>query len=223
MPALTNPKHEAFCRAYVSGKTAGNASASYRLAFGKRSKGERVCAARLLQRDNIRSRIAELQANVAKIEATALEIAAEELGITKTRILKELAKIAFGNMDDYTVVTGEGDIALDMSRVDRDKMSNVQEVTIDHYTEGRGEAARQVKKIKFKLYDKQTALGMLGKHFALFVDVIKNPDIADVVRKMVDAPPPETREQWLARRTKELAVDAKVPASKPGKAAKRSK
>lgn len=222
MPALTNPKHEAFCRAYVSGKTAGNASGSYRLAFGRKASGDRVAGSRLLQRVNIRGRIAELQANVAKIEATALDLAAEELGITKVRILKELAKIAFGNMDDYTRVDANGDVVLDMSRVDRDKMSNVQEVTIDRYTEGRGEAARDVKKTKFKLYDKQTALGMLGKHFALFVDVVKNPDTADLVRKMVDAPPPETREQWEARRNRELA-DAKVPPTKPGKAAKRSK
>lgn len=219
MPALSNPKQEAFCRAYVSGATAGNATQAYKAAYGK---PDRKSAARCLRRDDIRRRIAELQANVANIENRALDLAAEELGITKARILKELAKIAFGNMDDYTRVDGNGDVVLDMSRVDREKMSNVQEVTIDRYSEGRGEARREVKKTKFKLYDKQTALGMLGKHFALFVDVVKNPDTVDLVRRMVDAPPPETREQWEARRNRELADD-KTPPAKPGKAAKRSK
>lgn len=218
MPALSNPKQEAFCRAYVSGKAAGNATQAYRVAYGKEN---RSAAGKLLRRDHISRRCGELQANVAKIEATAMEIAAQELGITKTRILKELAKIGFGNMDDYTRVTDNGDIEVDMSRVDRDKMSNVQEVTIDSYQEGRGEARRTVKKVKFRLYDKQTALHMLGKHFALFVDVVKNPDVAEVMKQLVDRPPPETREQWVARRNKELAAEAVI--SKPAKVAKRTK
>lgn len=223
MPALTNPRHEAFCQAYIRGKTAGKGMDSYLAAgFTCTRKAAAVAANRMLRNANICSRLAELQAQVARIESEALDIAIAETGITKTRILKELAKIAFGNMDDYTRVNADGDIVLDMSRIDREKMSNIQEVTIDRYTEGRGESAQSVKKVRFKLYDKQTALQLLGRHLALFVDVVRNPDVAEVVKKFVDAPPPETFEQWEARRNKELAP-APMPTSKPEKAAKRSK
>ncbi len=43
-------------------------------------------------------------------------------------------------------------------------------VTVDECTEGRGEDARQVKRIKIKLFDKRAALVDLGRHLGLFKD-----------------------------------------------------
>jgi phage terminase small subunit len=218
MPALKNPKHEAFCRAYVSGKTAGNATASHKAVGYKPSRRN---ASALLQRQDISGRVAELQARVARIEEEATEKAAAELGITKARVLSELAKIGFSNMLDYIRITGAGDAYVDLSALDRDKAACIQEVMVDSYDEGRGDSARTVKRIKFRLCDKRGALVDIGRHFGMFVDVVKNPDVAEVMKKFVDAPPPETREQWLARRNKELAV--KAPTSAPAKAVQRRK
>lgn len=59
---LPNPKHEAFAAYYVSGKTRGNASASY-IKAGYKSRGAAAYAAasRLLRRPEIRARIRELR------------------------------------------------------------------------------------------------------------------------------------------------------------------
>ena len=67
MPTLRNPRHEAFCQAFV---TSGNASAAYRES-GANGKNADVQAAKLVVRGSIRERIAELKAEAgAKAEFT---------------------------------------------------------------------------------------------------------------------------------------------------------
>lgn len=202
MPALSNPKHEAFCQAFVRGKTAGNATASYKAAG---FRGDRREASKLRHVPDIARRVAELQAQVSEIEAKATEKAVTRLGISKERVLGELAKLGFSNMLDYIRVTDDGDPIVDFSRLDRDSAAAVQEVVVDSYEEGRGEDARTVKRVRFKLAEKRGALVDLGKHLGLFVDVVKTPDIADALRAFVDKPPAETYEQWQERRKRELA------------------
>jgi len=48
-------------------------------------------------------------------------------------------------------------------------------VTIEHYVDGRGEDARKVKRIRFRLADKLAALLALGKHLDIF-----NPERREV-------------------------------------------
>jgi len=43
-------------------------------------------------------------------------------------------------------------------------------VTVKDYVEGRGEDAREVKRVRFKLADKRAALVDLGRHLGMFVD-----------------------------------------------------
>ena len=112
MPQGNNPRWEQFCQAYVHGPKAGNATASYRAAFGK---PDRKGAARCLQRANICQRISELQAQTAEIEAAATAAALEKLKITKETVLAELAKIGFCNMLDYLRITDNGDVIVDLS------------------------------------------------------------------------------------------------------------
>ncbi len=44
----------------------------------------------------------------------------------------------------------------------------LQEVTVEDFTEGRGEDKRDVRRVKFKLYDKRAALVDLGRHLGMF-------------------------------------------------------
>jgi phage terminase small subunit len=222
MPALTNPRHEAFCRAYVRGRTAGNAAASYASVFGGKAsdKNLRKSASRLSHRADISQRCAELVAAVARIEEEATEKAAAEAGITKARILNELAKLGFSNMFDYIRVNANGDATVDLSALDRDKASAIQYVEVETYVDGRGDDANIVKRIKFRLADKHAPLVSMGKHFAMFVDVVKNPEGEQKPMKAVDLPPPETMEQWVARRQKELAAVAVVTKEEASAAAK---
>src|SRR5208283_714778 len=82
----------------------------------------------------------------------------------------ELAKIGFANMQDYMGSTPGGGPYLDFSKLTRDQAAALAEVTVDDFVDGRGENARAVKRVKFKLHDKRAALVDLGGHLGMFQD-----------------------------------------------------
>lgn len=88
--------------------------------------------------------------------------------ISATEVLLELKKVGFANMQDYLVVGEDGLPRLDWSKLTREQAASLAEVTVDTYTEGGGEDAREVKKVKFKLADKLSALDKLARHLGLF-------------------------------------------------------
>ena len=155
MPLLKNARHEAFARAIVEGSS-GRAAYG---AAGYRAKGAvaDAAASRLLGNVKVSARIAELKG-----------VAAQASTVEATRVLTELAKLAFANMLDYMRVGPGGDPVLDFSKLTRDQAAALVEVTVEDYLDGRGEDARQVRKVKFKLADKRGALVDLGKHLGLF-------------------------------------------------------
>lgn len=153
MPTLSNPKHELFAQELAKGKTADEA---YQLAGYKPNRGN---AATLKANQNISDRVAEI-----------LERAATRVEITQAKVLEELAKIGFSNMLDYVTVGSDGDPYVDMSALTRDKAAAIQQVVVEDFKDGRGETARDVRKITFKLADKRAALVDIGKHLGMFVD-----------------------------------------------------
>lgn len=90
--------------------------------------------------------------------------------LTGDMVIEEMRKIGFANMQDYMSSTSEGDPFLDFSTLTREQAAALQEVTVEDYTEGRGEDARDIKRVRFKLADKRAALSDLGRHFKLWVD-----------------------------------------------------
>lgn len=153
MPPLDNPKRERFCREYVKDL---NATQAY-IRAGYNAKNADANATRLMGNDGIAARIAELQEKVA-----------QKLELTQERIVRELASLGFANMGDYVTVVGDGNVVNDFSDMTPEKWAAVQEITVDEYTEGGGEEARNVKRVKFKLADKRTALVDLGKHLGMW-------------------------------------------------------
>lgn len=93
--------------------------------------------------------------------------------ITQDMVLKELALLGFSNMQDYMKAGPDGDPYLDFSNLSRDQAAALTEVTVEDYTDGRGEDARDVKRIKFKLADKRAALVDIGKHLGMFPTTAK--------------------------------------------------
>jgi hypothetical protein len=87
--------------------------------------------------------------------------------------MPEMAKIAFANMGDYMRVGPDGDPVLDFSRLARDQMAALVEVTVDDFKSGRGEDARDVRRVRFKLADKRQALVDIGKCLGLFKDKVE--------------------------------------------------
>jgi phage terminase small subunit len=51
-----------------------------------------------------------------------------------------------------------------------DQLRALQEITVEDYLDGQGQNARQVRRTKFKLADKQGAIERLNKMFGWIVD-----------------------------------------------------
>lgn len=144
-----NPKQARFVAEYLIDLNATQAA----IRSGYSESTARAIGAENLTKPAISAAIAEAKAKMAS-----------KLEITAERVLRELALIGFANMGDYVGQDG----IVDFSALDKDKWAAVSEVTIDHYTDGRTEDARDVKRVKFKLSDKRAALVDLGKHLNLF-------------------------------------------------------
>jgi hypothetical protein len=77
-----------------------------------------------------------------------------------------------------------GDPVLDFSGLTHDQGAVLHEVTVDTYVEGRGDEAREVKRVRFKLCDKLGALRDLGRHHKLFTDR-KELDVGETLESLI--------------------------------------
>lgn len=139
-----------------------------------------------------------IQSAIAKGEAEL----AERTKITQDKVMKELEKIGFSNMLDYVTITDGGDPVTDFSALTRDQAAAISEIVVEEYTEGRGEDARNVKRTKFKLSDKRSALVDMGKHLGMFKD------------HLVHSNDPENPLTDTASNSKKLAALAKLKKAK---------
>ncbi len=131
--------------------------AAIRAGYSKRTA--QPCSARLLSNAIVADAVAAAQAErIARVEIEA------------DAVIRELAKIGFANMLDYITIGKDGDAYVDLSKLTREQAAAIGEITVEDFIDGRGEDARAVRKIKFKLADKRGALVDLGRHFALFTD-----------------------------------------------------
>ena len=151
MPVLNNARHERFCLELLAGKTADKA---YALAG---YKPNRKNASRLRTKEDISARLAELA-----------EAAAQGAVMTANEVLVELSKIGRANMLDYMRTGPDGDPVFDLGKITRNQAAALIQVTVEDFIDGRGEDAREVRRITFKLADKRAALVELGKHHKLF-------------------------------------------------------
>lgn len=151
MPILQNAKHEKFAQELAKLKTqdAAYAAAGY--------KPNASHASRLARDGKVAARVSELVA-----------VGARKAEIEVADVLRELAKIGFANMLDYSRVTEDGEPIVDLSAMTRDQAAAVQQFTVEDFKDGRGEQARDVRKVTFKLYDKRAALVDIGNHLGMF-------------------------------------------------------
>lgn len=157
MPVLPNARRELFAQELAKGTPQAEA---YEKAGYKRDKSN---ACTWAAKPEIVARVAEL-----------LKEAADKNGVTIERIVAELAKIGFANMADYMKVGSDGDPYLDFGALTRDQAAALQEVTVEDFKDGRGEDARDVRRVKFKLADKRAALVDLGRHLGMFKDKVEH-------------------------------------------------
>jgi phage terminase small subunit len=95
---------------------------------------------------------------------------AEESGMLADRVVAEWSAVGFADMGDYLAFNADGEALLDFGRMPPGATRAIAEITQDEYTEGRGEAARRVRRTRFKLHSKLAALDSLARHLGMFVE-----------------------------------------------------
>lgn len=188
------PKQRRFVEEYLIDLNATQAA----IRAGYAANAAKVTASRLLTKANIGELLAELQAKRS-----------ERTEITADRVLSELAKIGFANMADYMRVGLNGDPCLDFGNLTRDQAAALVEVTVEDFVDGRGDDARDVRRVKFKLADKRAALVDIGRHLGMFVDVNLN------INASID--PAELPDHELARIASSGSERAAEKAQRPSK------
>ena len=163
MAPLVNHKHEKFARLIAEGIGRPDA---YEQAGYRRDNGN---AQNMATKPHIVARVAELRGQVA-----------DRLMIDRSRVLEEVARIAFHNVADYVTVNEDDTVSIDLSAINRDHAAAIQELTaVSHYDKH----GTRTTEIKLKLAPKLPALDSLGKHLGLWVtrhEVGKPGDFANL-------------------------------------------
>ena len=110
---------------------------------------------------------------VQQIIASLVAKKAEKIDLSSDRILKEIGRCAYSNMEDYTRLDERGDLVVDLSKLTREQAAAIQDFTVDT-TGGRGDGVRKlVWRTRIKLADKIRALELLGKYRRLFIEQVE--------------------------------------------------
>ena len=163
MPILKDPRRELFCQELAKGTVTAQAY----VRAGYKDNAQNAHTAR--NRKEIVDRVNELLEQRSRREIVAEERAITKLAITKEAVLGELAKLAFANMSDYMKVGEDGQPVLNFKDLTRDQAAALCEITVEEFKDGRSDK-REVRRVKFKLADKQKSLEALGKHLGLFIE-----------------------------------------------------
>lgn len=147
-----NAAQQAFVREYLICRNASEAA--LKAGYSPKTAGSQ--GHRLLKN-------AEVAAAIAKAEEKAEERAEKTLD----DVIAELTRVAFSGMSKFITITPEGDPMIDLSGCTPADLDLLAEATIEDFTEGRGDKARDVRRIKIKPLDRMNALVTLGKHLGL--------------------------------------------------------
>jgi phage terminase small subunit len=146
--AKLTAKQEAFVREYLIDLNA--TQAAVRAGYSAKTANEQ--GARLLANVSVRSAVADAQKKRS-----------DRTEITQDRVLKEIARVAFGDPRDV-MTWGPGGVTLkDSATLTDDQAMQVSEVSETIGATGGGS-------LKLKKHDKVKALELLGRHLGMFTD-----------------------------------------------------
>lgn len=171
MAGKLTPKQQAFVREYLVDL---NASAAARRAGYSAKTADRT-GHENLKKPEIATAIAEAQ-----------EARSRRTQVTADRVVEELAKVGFSNLLDFFRITPGGEPYVDLSAVTREQAAVLAELQVDDFLEGRGEDAREVRRVKVKLHDKLKALEQLARHLGMFTDKVDVTSGGEPLRVLVE-------------------------------------
>ena len=108
------------------------------------------------------------QPAVAAAIERAMRARARRTRISADAVLTELAAVAFADMGDYMVLGEDGALRFDFSALPEGATKAVAEVTQEEFNARHAGETRTVRRTRFKLHSKLTALQRLGQHLGLF-------------------------------------------------------
>lgn len=141
------PKQERFVQEYLDGCECHQAA--IRAGYTKKTAQEQ--SSRLLS-----------NVVVSKTIAKGKQALAEKAGVMAKKVVAEMARIGFANMQDYLDLSDPENPTIDLSKITPEQASVIAETRVER----RGLQRR----VTIKLHDKLNALVNLGKHLGLFND-----------------------------------------------------
>jgi phage terminase small subunit len=168
-------KEEAFVRSYVR---TGSQTQAYLDAGARENpnarRGSRHAASthsrKFMRRPAVRRALEEWRAEVRE----KYEIAAE-------KVIAEMARIAFANLQDYAIIDADGQCSINLNEATRDELGGVAVVEIEERTVGTEEPVT-VRTSRIKFHDKLKALEGLARHLGLFEDGPRTPPALSPMR-----------------------------------------
>ena len=166
------PKQEAFCQSYARYSNATRAARE----AGYSQKTAHSIGHELLTKPEIMELVETIrQARFREHHASADEV------------LAELGKLSRSNLGDVLHITPQGEPYVDLSEATPEFLACLSEAVIEDYMDGRGDDAREVRRVKIKLHSKLDALKALAKHHGLLVDRHEVTLNGDFTGKMAQA------------------------------------
>ena len=170
--AKLSDKQELFCLEYL--KDLNATQAAIRAKYSVKTAGH--IGLENLQKPGIQSRLQQLNGKRLK-----------NVGLQGEDVLKELQKIAFSDVTDYTEVAEGGEV----TAIPLNEIKNTQAVkkikSHRRITESKdGEKLFVDDNFEIELWDKPKALDALGRHFKLFTDKIEI-DASDALSELLKA------------------------------------
>lgn len=156
--AKLTQKQILFCKEYLIDKNA--TQAAIRAGYSKKT-------AKSIGQENL------TKPDIQEMIRKDIEAQVKRTEIDADKVLQEIAKLAFSNMEDYITINGEGEAFIDLSGLTRDQAACISEITSDTYfdtslADKNNKKGKRVKKVKLKLVDKKSNLDMLMKYLNLY-------------------------------------------------------
>ncbi len=148
-PDILNDQQIRFCEEYII--DFNGTKAAIRAGYSEKTAASQ--ASQLLTKLNIQNKIAKL-----------IEKRSKRTEITQDKVLSEIAKLAFSDMNNYAQWGKDGVTLKDSSELSPEQTAAVSEVSESTTKDGGT--------IKFKLHDKKGSLELLGKHLGIFQDAV---------------------------------------------------
>lgn len=93
--------------------------------------------------------------------AQKVDALAERYDVSMDALVRELSYMAKSRFNDYFRLNEDGEPFVDLSEATPEALSAIQSVTVEDVKDGRGEDARDIRKVKLAFYDKQSAIDKL--------------------------------------------------------------